>query len=148
MLWNCWRRIYDFGVKHWFVILNCVLGNHNAEYGLQKYSVERCCHTINLFGNTASNLTGQLWKTKKESDARVWCRKHDFRLLNRHIAPCTTIRTGKFCLWSPELRTLEIQNSAQGIRNPADSENLEPSSYSDIESGIHSLESRIHSVLT
>ena len=52
------------------------------------------------------------------------------------------------CLWNPELRPLEIQNSAQGIRNPADGGSLEPSSYSDIESGIHSLESRIHSVFT
>ena len=24
-------EIYDFRIKHWFVILNCVLGNHNAE---------------------------------------------------------------------------------------------------------------------
>ena len=64
-------EIYDFGVKQWFVILNCVLGNHDAEYGPQKKSVERCCHTINLFVNKASNLTGELRKKKKESDARV-----------------------------------------------------------------------------
>ena len=53
-----------------------------------------------------------------------------------------------FCLWNPELRALEIQNSAQGIRNPADGGNLEPSSYSNIESEIPGLESRIHSIFT
>ena len=45
-----------------------------------------------------------------------------------------------------QIFALEIQNSAQGIRNPADGGNLEPSTgYSNFESEIPGLESRIHS---
>ena len=47
-----------------------MLGNHDAEYGPQKKSVERCCHTINLFVNTASNLTGHDQLTLKEKKGK------------------------------------------------------------------------------